>query len=435
MKRTADVTQANAAWKACHAAVPGLKHRRAAQPGQDACLACADGAHPFLVVCDGRGSASHADLGAEGTVSSIAMQMEHCCDLLAVCLDGGQEEAANAAFDVVVKLLCRTAAQTQSRLAAQYRQAPELFEHTFLVACIGRQRFGWLQVGDGGFVIQRRGKTENIGSQEHHECANLTHFVSVAEPFDGLQKGLLPAGDITAVAGFTDGTAGRMLRSTDHLPAPAFAGLWDLLRAGRQTPGDLAGFLRRPDWEPAVTDDRSLALLARIGVTVKPGAHPHPECAPPGADVKTANDTRHPPAEATAQRPDAAPRPPDQSALEPAIGKPETAGCSHRDVEAVTGCPVGIVPLQVSRAPEAPAGNTPAPWLSLPPRTVALVAALIGLAGLLHGVTDVRTGNDPSHHWLLHVTIAATAAAALVLACCQQVRQRQRRRQPGRPLA
>ncbi|NLF15864.1 MAG: protein phosphatase 2C domain-containing protein, partial [Lentisphaerae bacterium] len=168
---------------------------------------------------------------------------------------------------------------------------------------------GWVQVGDGGMVVQRHGVTEHIGATDHHEFANLTEFVTAAAPLQGLHCGMVPTTGIAGIAGFTDGTAARMLRSSDRLPAPAFAGLWKTLRQGDLTDADLARFLLRTDWEPSVTDDRSLALLANAttaAMTPAAGPEPHTAATPPAeAACHNAQPGEAPPAPepAPAERP------------------------------------------------------------------------------------------------------------------------------------
>ncbi|NLF17452.1 MAG: protein phosphatase 2C domain-containing protein, partial [Lentisphaerae bacterium] len=130
-------------WQCSHAAVAGLKHRRAGRPTQDACLASATGPYPFLIVCDGRGSATRSDLGAQASVEAIAAVIGSATDLLAACLDSTDDGQAETVFALLARLLCRTAAAAQERLARHHRQEARAFEHTLLVACLGRHRLGW----------------------------------------------------------------------------------------------------------------------------------------------------------------------------------------------------------------------------------------------------------------------------------------------------
>ena len=67
--------------------IPGNGHIRTERPCQDACGVWCDH-RSCLIVCDGRGSASHSHYGARAAVEAFRTQCAVMEDLLAAILDG-----------------------------------------------------------------------------------------------------------------------------------------------------------------------------------------------------------------------------------------------------------------------------------------------------------------------------------------------------------
>jgi hypothetical protein len=247
-------------WLAASACVPGRSHLRSGTPCQDA-AATGICPRPWLIVCDGRGSASHSDTGATAAVEAIRAQIDNAGELFAKVLDGDDEEEAQRCHPLLIRLIYRTAAQEQRRQAARMGASPEDFEHTLLAVVCGNKRFLYIQVGDGGIVMQRRdGSLQVLSEPARGEFANTTFFVTCGRQTNW-RHGLLPMEGVAGFMAFSDGTAEKLVVIADNTAAPAVGQILERAVAGRFGREEILRFLTEPHWEPGVQDDRSLAIL------------------------------------------------------------------------------------------------------------------------------------------------------------------------------
>ena len=98
--------------------IPGNGHIRTERPCQDASGVWCD-LRPCLIVCDGRGSASHSHYGARAAVEAFRSQCAVLEDLLAAVLDG--EKWNDDRWNRFCSLMIRTAYRMQKHLTAIYR--------------------------------------------------------------------------------------------------------------------------------------------------------------------------------------------------------------------------------------------------------------------------------------------------------------------------
>jgi hypothetical protein len=254
-------------WLAASASIPGRSHIRAGIPCQDAAAAgvCP---RPYLIVCDGRGSASHSDIGANAAVEAIVAQLDNAAELFEKVLDAEDEEEARHCHPLLVRLIYRTAAQEQRRQAIRIGTSPESFEHTLLVVVCGWRRFLYIQVGDGGIVMQRRdGSLQVLSEPARGEFANTTFFVSSGRK-TSWRHGLMEIEGVAGFMAFSDGTAEKLLVAADNTASPAVGQILERAGGGNFDREEILRFLTETHWEPQVQDDRSLALLALGSSTV-----------------------------------------------------------------------------------------------------------------------------------------------------------------------
>lgn len=254
-------------WIAAAASIPGRSHLCAGIPCQDASLAgCSP--RPHLFVCDGRGSASHSDIGAMAAVAALRAQLDNAAGLFEMVLDGEDAAEAQKLEPCLSQLLYRTAAQEQQRQAERIGANPADFEHTLLMVVCGRRRFLCIQVGDGGIAMKTDGNSvEMLSQQARGEFANTTFFVSHSRK-TSWRHVLKDMEGVSGFMAFSDGTAEKLVVNVNNAAAPAIGQIIDRAAAGKFDRKEILGFLTESHWEPQVQDDRSLALLAFSGCSL-----------------------------------------------------------------------------------------------------------------------------------------------------------------------
>ena len=247
-------------WLAASASVPGRSHLRTGIPCQDAAAAGVS-PRPYLIVCDGRGSASHADIGANAAIEAIVAQLDNASEVFAQVLDADNEEESARGHPLLVRLIYRTAAQEQRRQANSLGASPESFEHTLLVIVCGCKRFLYIQVGDGGIVMQRTdGSLQVLSEPARGEFANTTFFVTCGRQTSWRHR-LMPMDGVAGFMAFSDGTAEKLITAADNTASAAVGQILGQAATGRFGREEVLRFLTETHWEPQVQDDRSLAIL------------------------------------------------------------------------------------------------------------------------------------------------------------------------------
>jgi hypothetical protein len=272
-------------WLAAAASVPGRSHLRTGIPCQDA-TAAGVSPRPWLIVCDGRGSASHSDIGANAAVEAIRSQLDNAAEVFTKVLDADDEEEARHWHPLLVRLIYRTAAQEQRRQASRLGASPESFEHTLLVVVCGRKRFMYIQVGDGGIVMRSHGGSLQVLSEPARgEFANTTFFVTSGRQTTWRHR-LMSMEDACGFMAFSDGPAEKLVVAADNKASPAVGQILERATAGNFGHSEILRFLTETHWEPQVQDDRALALLVSTGVQSDiPLAGSEPESEFSGAPV------------------------------------------------------------------------------------------------------------------------------------------------------
>jgi len=247
-------------WSAAAACTAGAKHRRAGTPCQDACAAGSE-PFPYLIVCDGRGSSAESHLGSAAAVEALERALIGARGLFSRLLGGDDSTLTQILAPAAAELLYDTAAAVQKELSAIHELPAKSFEFTLLICVVGRARGFCLQVGDGALVIEDADGLRLLMTPQRGEFANITRFVQAASTCEQSDWALFATYGLRSLAGLTDGTADKMIECATGAPTPGFRQMWSMLRGAELSSTDIETFLARPDWEPTVQDDRSLALL------------------------------------------------------------------------------------------------------------------------------------------------------------------------------
>ena len=252
-------------WNGFAASIPGFGHIRNEVPCQDASSAILS-PRPAVIVCDGRGSAKLSHFGARGAVKMFASQSAILEPLLSRILDS--EEDTTDSWDKFCQIMYRTLMQVKLDLAAEHQTEEKEFDFTAAFAVAGQYHIGCFQVGDGSIVLRQDGECITAFEPDKGEFANQTHFLREGGERNGkYHAALFDARVNSGIAVTSDGPQFKMFRLADMMPGEIFRHLFDDLLAGELERRDVLTYLTRNDWntDPRGSDDRSLALLARIG--------------------------------------------------------------------------------------------------------------------------------------------------------------------------
>lgn len=261
-------------WIGFSASIPGGGHIRHGIPCQDA-SAVMTSPRPAVIVCDGRGSAKLSHLGAQGAVDSFRFQLSILEPFLVSILDGEEEKTEQ--WVKFCRIMYRTLMQVKYDLAEKHNEEEKEFDCTVAFAIAGEKHIGCFQVGDGSIVVRQNGVCKTVFLPEKGEFANQTHFLRPGgEEQMKFQYALLDAGVNSGIAITSDGPEHLMFRLSDMTPGKIFDMFLEDLRKEELCKQDLMDYLTRREWadDPRGSDDRSLALLARVGVepAVEPAA-------------------------------------------------------------------------------------------------------------------------------------------------------------------
>jgi hypothetical protein len=274
----------NTRWTGFAASIPGGGHIRHGIPCQDA-SAVMTSPRPAVIVCDGRGSAKLSHFGAQGAVDAFRFQMSILEPFLVGILD--DEEEKQEQWIKFCRIIYRTLMQVKYDLAEKHNEEEKEFDCTVAFAIAGKKHIGCFQVGDGSIVLRQNGVCKTVFLPEKGEFANQTHFLRPGgEEQMKFQYALLDAGVNSGIAITSDGPEHLMFRLADMTPGKIFDMFLEDLRKEELCKQDLMDYLTRREWadDPRGSDDRSLALLARVGT--EPAVLP--EKADPGIEAEPA---------------------------------------------------------------------------------------------------------------------------------------------------
>ena len=263
-------------WSGFSASIPGSGHIRHGIPCQDA-SAVVQTPRPALIVCDGRGSASRSQDGAEGAVDAFATQCAVFEPMLASILDA--DEAAPARWEMFCRIIYRTLHQVQVNLASKEGIPEKEFDFTVAAAIVGKNWIGCFQVGDGSIVLRQDGTPITAFLPDKGEFANQTHFLRENGEAAGKFHGELFSAHVNSgIAITSDGPEHLMFQLKDMTPGPIFSHLFDDLQNNNLTKQDIMDYLTRREWDndPRGRDDRSIAILAPACSNPATGNKPEP---------------------------------------------------------------------------------------------------------------------------------------------------------------
>ena len=241
--------------------IPGNGHIRTERPCQDASGVWCDH-RPCLIVCDGRGSASHSHYGARAAVEAFRSQCAVMEDLLAAILD--QEKWNDNRWNRFCDLMIRTVCQKKIELAQKFDLPEKEFDFTIAFAVWGKARCGFFQVGDGAITVREYGECYSVFEPDKGEFDNQTTFLRYG---DELKKKyharLIASYDIDGIAITSDGPEYLMYQLPGMIPGPIFNKMFDDLKSETLHRQDILDYLTGSRWsrDPRGNDDRSLAIL------------------------------------------------------------------------------------------------------------------------------------------------------------------------------
>lgn len=256
-------------WEGFAVSVPGNGHIRHELPCQDASAAICD-PRPAVIVCDGRGSAAKglSQEGSKAAVMAFRAQLNVLEPYIAEYID--RPVLDESEWRDLCRILHRTLAQAKLDCAARLSLPENEFDFTAVFAIVGKAWTGCFQVGDGSLVIRRSGVCETVFKPQKGEFANLTTFVRWGgDETDDFSTAIFPSAEIDGVAATSDGPEHRLFHLADMTPGPRFDSFFDELASGDFRRGDLLDYLadaKRWSSDPRDSDDRSVALLARVPV-------------------------------------------------------------------------------------------------------------------------------------------------------------------------
>lgn len=223
----------------------------------------AEGGVLVAVVCDGAGSAAHAEIGAwraaETMIELVELHFEEGGRMADVDLACGRAWIARVA-------------DTLTRDAAAQGRAIRDYACTLLAAVVGADGAAFLQIGDGAIVISR-GEDEDwsyVFWPQHGEFANTTNFVVSRDATELLEFAYVPE-RLQEVALFSDGLENLVLHhATKTVFEPFFRKMIAPVRRGAE-PGlnaplsaDLGTYLASPRVCERTDDDKALVLASRL---------------------------------------------------------------------------------------------------------------------------------------------------------------------------
>lgn len=203
-------------WRVVGASVRGPDHERDGSPCQDAWAAGPFGAHGArLCLCDGAGSASHAEVGARVVATAVVAALA--------------ERAAEDPPQDALRSACAAGRAALLRTAADLELAPTALACTLIAVLCTGESVVVAHLGDGAVVGQRAGSSELVmlSAPDRGEYVNETWFITSADWEAHLRIGV-HAG-VSRLCVITDGCeAAALLRGERELPfAPFFAPLFE----------------------------------------------------------------------------------------------------------------------------------------------------------------------------------------------------------------
>lgn len=223
---------------------------------------------PYLIVCDGRGSASLSHLGATAAVARFGFTCRILEPLLSRCLDDEEvgETVRRALWKTIGAVLLDALMSSQTQLANEHKLPASEFEHTVSAVIFGTVQCGAIQLGDSCIAAVRGETAQLVFAPQTGEYASETHFVEVSSStqekacFD-----LLDTSELSAVFAFTDGVFDRWVQRDSLKLAGCVRQIATKLGSGEWTEKELCAYLEHPEIWSHIDDDRCVAYVVRAG--------------------------------------------------------------------------------------------------------------------------------------------------------------------------
>ena len=260
-------------WRMAVASATGTSHDRSGAPCQDSAahviLDTDHGTVMVVAVCDGAGSAAHAEIGsavaAAAFVDLVRDHFETGGRLADIDRDraGSWLDATRGAVEAVAKEAGRS-----------------LRDHacTLVAAIVGEDDAAYIQVGDGAIVVRAGDETgwSYVFWPQHGEFANTTNFIVSPNAADVMDFDYAPH-RVDEFAVFSDGIEKLVLHeATRSVHDPFFDAMFPPVRAcGAPGPDArlsdrLCSSLGSPRVGARTDDDKTLVLATRRAVAPDP---------------------------------------------------------------------------------------------------------------------------------------------------------------------
>lgn len=252
-------------------AVVGLQHRqpKIQLPCQDAVQATLK-PRAILILCDGAGSASVSDIGANALVLQLVRFSQTLEPLLKTTLD----VAATPDTKLLVRLYIRHAIGILQDCAHTHRRSIKDFRSTLNLVIVGTQHSLWIKIGDGEIIQENiyqsydqasiQTQYQCLGGHHKGEFANQTQFIDDQLTLDDVQYGLLDSQTTTGLALMSDGAAEKLVSTVQKNQVASQVSQW--LQQLRSDQFKVKEFYRRiysDDFLNRSTgDDRAIALYS-----------------------------------------------------------------------------------------------------------------------------------------------------------------------------
>lgn len=234
-------------------------------PCQDYSFAkCED--FPFLIVCDGAGSAPLSDIGSKRLAESMVDSIESIQDLIAEILNEDilidDEERK---IQELKQFFIKAGMKELEKLSLEYNVTKDFFRTTLMIFIIGKKRNFWLKIGDGAIIIQTiNDELELVGPIQKGEFINETVFFSEKIKDDNIACNLIK-NEVKAVISFTDGAGEKLISNDGKRFAPLIGKWFAQIRENKFENLELIEFLTSSDvWAKTTGDDKSIAMLVSM---------------------------------------------------------------------------------------------------------------------------------------------------------------------------
>lgn len=249
-------------WKSFYHSEIGWAHVKRELPCQDFCFASSSPI-PYLIVCDGAGSATLSHIGSKRTVETLSNLIELFQSIIQEVLNEElREDLQKTRGKQLKEIFVKSSLKEIEKLSFQYKVPKNYFRSTLMLLIVGKKRSFWLKIGDGAILIQNsEGELELVGPIQKGEFANETFFLSENLKDEEIAFGLLNK-ELTAVMSFTDGAGGKLISHDGKNFAPLIKKWFEQIREDKFQKEDLVKFLSAEEVRKKTSgDNRSIAML------------------------------------------------------------------------------------------------------------------------------------------------------------------------------